>query len=204
MIGRRGPPFAVALDRKVTVMTRVEQITNGSIALLCIVLASDVVYRRLATPTPAPTGRPPSQSQPRPSYQVGEAFPALGNFRAQKGVASLLLVLRDGCKYCDASMPFYQRIAEVGRKALGRLEVVASCLDPTDVCKAYLTRHNVGVKSVSVRGETLKIGGTPTLILIDERGLIEAVWSGQLAPSREDEVLAAIGKRVSAVSAQQE
>jgi hypothetical protein len=181
-------------------MTRLERLTNGSIALLCVVLAGDVVYRRLVVPSPAPPVR--TASQARPVYQVGEMFPALSAFRPTKGVASLLLVLRDGCRYCDASMPFYQRIVEAGRKATGRLEVVASCIDPAEVCKAYLAEHNVALRSLSVSGEALKITGTPTVILVDERGAVEAVWSGQLAPAREQEVLDAIAKRVRAMTAQ--
>lgn len=38
----------------------------------------------------------------------------------------------------------------------------------------------------------LPVRGTPTLLLVDSEGAVEAAWTGLLSPEREAEVLAAV------------
>jgi len=174
-------------------MGKLEKVTNGALILVCLTMTADVVYRRLRPPV-----APPPQGQPgqggAAEYKVGEAFPALPGYSLAADKRSLVLVVKETCKYFTASMPFYHRLAQTVREQGGSVSLVGVCPDPTDVCAAYLKRHDIAVeRAIGVAQGTLKVAGTPTLLLI-EQGKGASVWRGQLPPRDEDEVLAAVRK----------
>jgi hypothetical protein len=62
-----------------------------------------------------------------------------------------------------------------------------------DVATRFLNGLGVGVAEV-VQAAVRDVGvrGTPTLLLVDRRGMVLRTWVGRLAPERESEVLAAV------------
>lgn len=56
--------------------------------------------------------------------------------------------------------------------------------------RAYLRQLGVGIDDVrkASLGE-MGLSGTPTLILVDERGNVSDVWVGALPPHRQEEVI---------------
>ncbi len=60
--------------------------------------------------------------------------------------------------------------------------------------KKYLETLGVPVGDIQ-RAElaSLKIAGTPTLLLVDRRGVVENVWVGQLTDQGEADVLSKTG-----------
>jgi len=103
---------------------------------------------------------------------------------------TLLIFVRDGCRYCDASMEFYRRLGTSQRKV--RLAVVS--YDPRETLSEYVSRHRLQVDLVrSVPRGSLKLQGTPTLLLVGVDRRVQAIWSGQLqSADQEKEVLRAI------------
>lgn len=175
-------------------MSKLEKLTNLSIILVCLVLTGDFAYRRISAGAPIPTAK--KLPAAKPAYAVGTPFPTLTNFRPEAGKRSLVLVVRDGCKFCDASMPFYQRLAIMIKRTPGT-EMVGVCLNPADVCANYFGKNGVPVtRSVTAGTDKLKISGTPTLVLVDEQGRVDSVWVGQLPDVREQEVVSALVGRM--------
>jgi len=134
----------------------------------------------------------------KPVYNVGEVFPALPGIGTVTDEAALLLVVKESCGFCTASVPFYQRLGQAVQDLRPRgagPRLLGVCSDPTETCIAYFKRNNVAVDgAVGVAPELLKIEGTPTLLLL-ERGKVASVWVGRLAEQREEEVLAALSRK---------
>lgn len=106
-----------------------------------------------------------------------------------KNGKTLVFVLSRDCRYCTQSAPFYQRLT---RETAGRPDVRLLAVLPQDVedGKKYLSDlgvsvHEVKQASPSATGASV----TPTLILVDDKGIVKNSWVGQLVTPEENEVL---------------
>lgn len=102
---------------------------------------------------------------------------------------TILLVLQKGCRYCTESAPFYQRLI---RETANRNDVKLIALFPQSVAEAKQYLNEIGVSIADIRQVDLhrvKVGGTPTLILVNEGGVALDVWKGKLPPDAESQVL---------------
>jgi hypothetical protein len=97
--------------------------------------------------------------------------------------------LQAGCHFCSESAPFYQRLArETAQKSGVHLVAVL----PQDVAEGSKYLNSLGVPIEDVRQaqlDALGVSGTPTLILIDGKGVVMKSWVGKLSGDREAEVL---------------
>jgi thiol-disulfide isomerase/thioredoxin len=102
---------------------------------------------------------------------------------------TLVLAVSSTCHFCTESAPFYQRLVKEGGVRL--IAVV-----PQDAAegRAYLDRLNVPIGDVrQMPLGAIGVEGTPTLMLVDDKGVILNSWVGKLPTSTEDEVLSKIG-----------
>src|SRR5712691_5803145 len=118
---------------------------------------------------PARYAEPSRTAQPLPfePLRVGAKIPLTG-IEWAKNERTLLLALSQGCRYCSASAPFYQRLTKEmsGRKNIG---VVAVFPQPVSDARSYL--NNLGVSVADIREvslDDLGVIGTPTLILVNK------------------------------------
>ena len=178
-------------------MSTFDKLANLALIVVCSAVTADIVARRLApdklSATPARTASSASASSTVPTgeYSAGDAFPALPGLMADARSRVLVLAVKDTCRYCTASMPFYQRLVQTVRDQGSVVRLVGVC--PTgDSCADYFKQHAVPIEeTVGVTAGAIKIVGTPTVILVTG-GKVTSVWTGQLTPAREEEVLAAI------------
>jgi hypothetical protein len=107
------------------------------------------------------------------------------------------VIIQSQCRYCAASIPFYQRIAKM--RTSGGLQLVVASIESTQTTTGYLTQHGVQVDAVArLKNSEIPATGTPTLVLVDKGGIVVASWLGQLSTAQEAEVsaqIAAILKR---------
>ena len=102
---------------------------------------------------------------------------------------TLLLALSPGCHFCSESVPFYQRLA---RAAEGRddIRLVAVFPQPLGEGQKYLDELGVSIKDVKkVDLASIQVRGTPTLIMVDSKGVVTDAWVGKLPSDKEDEVI---------------
>jgi hypothetical protein len=101
---------------------------------------------------------------------------------------SLVLVLSSKCHFCTESMPFYQRIAAARQhKALRLIAVLPQDLGTS---REYLEDGGFLPDAiVQARPESLGASGTPTLILVDSKGVAVNSWEGKLRANEETEML---------------
>lgn len=101
---------------------------------------------------------------------------------------TLVLALRDDCRFCTESMAFYRTLTEKSRER--GVQSIAIFPNSQADGLTYLSKHEVQVSEVKqVPFPDVKISATPTLILIDENGVVENSWTGKLAPEKETVVL---------------
>lgn len=99
---------------------------------------------------------------------------------------TLVMVLRSDCTFCEQSKPFYARLGE------SRAVQIAIAAPPGDGGIAGYASILAADVVVFPTRETLPVSSTPSLLLVDREGVVEAAWMGLLDARREDEVLAAV------------
>jgi len=101
---------------------------------------------------------------------------------------TLILALRADCRFCNESTPFYQRLLAEAKPANVKLIAVF----PTTVEESTAYLNELGLQGFEVRRSplnNLQVGGTPTLILTDDKGEVTNYWVGKLPSDKEDEVI---------------
>ena len=143
-------------------------------ALASVVLVKNYLSRRTARDMPPQIAVGTKLSVPGIDWRVN------GN--------TLVLAVSTNCHYCTESAPFYRRLAA----DLPRRRVHLTAILPENVEEGGKYLRSLGLQVSDVRQgsfRSLKIRGTPTLMLVDERGLIRYVWEGKLSAETEHQVI---------------
>lgn len=120
---------------------------------------------------------------------VGSRAPLSNSDWAKNEQTLLLVVLQRGCRFCSESAPFYQQLVQ---EAAGRESVLLIAVLPqsSDESKQYLQEIGMPVKEVKRASlAALEVSGTPTLILVNSKGVVTDSWLGKLTAGQESEVL---------------
>lgn len=101
---------------------------------------------------------------------------------------TLLVALQAGCKFCAQSAPFYRRLAD--EASTHGVRLIALLPQPSEEARSYLEGLNVPIFDVKdARRLDVPVRATPTLILVDNQGVVTKSWQGLLHNDKEDEVL---------------
>jgi hypothetical protein len=161
---------------------KIEVAANVAIIVAAVALTSVLAKRYFAPALPL---APPSAAANIPAGTKADFI----NIDWGKSDRTLLLVLQAGCHFCSESAPFYQRLArETAQKSGVHLVAVL----PQDVAEGSKYLNSLGVPIEDVRQAQLNalgVSGTPTLILVDGKGVVMKSWVGKLTGDREAEVL---------------
>ena len=158
---------------------KLEIATNVSILIVAI-LASAVLIKNYLLPQPQPDQPPQVAAGDKLSIE-GIDWQANGN--------TLLVALSPGCDSCSESAPFYRRLAT----ELPSLHMTALLTQSVEEGRQYLRSLDVNISDVRQGSfRQLKIRGTPTLILVDQQGLVRNVWLGRPYAEKEQEVIETI------------
>ena len=161
---------------------RAELLTNIAILIVAILLGVVLVKRFLLTSNEA--GTPAGINH----IAAAERMPLEG-IDWSKNRLTLLLVLQKGCRFCTESAPFYQQLIKETANRTGT-KLVALLPDSVNDGKQYLDEIGVSISDIrQVAPRDIRVGGTPTLILVNESGVVVDVWKGKLRPEKEAEVL---------------
>ena len=103
---------------------------------------------------------------------------------------TLVIAIRKGCPYCDASMPFYRQLGEQEKSNVLRAHVLVVMPNDEAYGSSLLEKNDVEVQGIfGQKLAALNVSGTPTVLLLDSSGRIEREWIGQLTPRGEKEVM---------------
>jgi thiol-disulfide isomerase/thioredoxin len=184
----------------------VEIATNFSIMIVAVV-GTTVLVRNYLLRVPAPAAREikqgaleglPAGGRNAPTSSVPSG-PPLGEQLSVPGITwgdskeTVVLALSNKCHFCSESAPFYQRLAsDLAHRKDVRL--VAVFPQNVDEAKKYLGQLGVPIEQVVQASlDSLRVRGTPTLVIVDRTGTVKQSWVGKLTLERETEVLSRIG-----------
>src|SRR5260370_4612075 len=173
--------------------SKVEVAANVVVILLAVVIASVFLKDRFATPGPGPN-----------EVKVGDQLSGLHEYSWKAHERTLVLALKNGCRFCEDSMPFYLRLSQLEQSHQIRTHLIAVFPDDPAVVRQVVETQQLTIEVVSgFELGQVKVQATPTLMLVDEQGRVSKVWMGELPAAEEAEVIAAISKPPAAESKQQ-
>ncbi len=141
------------------------------------------------TPAQASKRQKPGSEKGSPGGQVLAPLPGYSWSSYPK---TLVIAIRKGCPYCDASLPFYRRLSEQEKSNELRAHLLLVMPNDASSASEYLRKDNLEVQTIfDQQLGALRVSGTPTVLLLDSNGRIERTWVGQLPPKTEKEVMRA-------------
>jgi thioredoxin-related protein len=162
----------------------IELATNVAIIIVAVLL-STVLIKNYLLPGVQPNANAPD---PPPTIPTGTKV-SLQNVNWAENKRTLLMVLSDGCRFCTESADFYKKLAQERAKH-NDVRIVAVLPQEVDAAQAYLNRLGVSVDEVRQSPlNVVGVRGTPTLILVDDKGVVTGSWVGKLPAEKEVEVL---------------
>ncbi len=170
---------------------RFAQFMSYVATIVIAVLLSVIVIKQYVLSPSELTGfrSPPSNGnfqRPPEISPVGRPLP-LENINWKENKKTLVLFISTTCRYCTESAPFYQRLVKENR---GNVKLVAVFPQPVEEAIEYLSSNSVEIPDVrNASLMSLGLRGTPTLLLVDENGVVSEYWRGKLTPAREANVL---------------
>jgi hypothetical protein len=117
---------------------------------------------------------------------------AVFDFNWPRDKQTLVLILQEGCHFCTDSADFYRRLATLARRD-ANTRLLAVLPTAVEVSSRYLKELRVPISEIrqSALGR-INIAGTPTLLLVNDRGVVTRSWVGQLSREKETEVIEAV------------
>ena len=104
--------------------------------------------------------------------------------------ATVLLALSPKCRFCDESAPFYRRLGSLKTSPGSGFQTVGVFGEPVETGKEYLTKEGLSTDAVVSRPlADLGVQGTPTLLVVNNKGKIVQSWIGLLNETEQKEVL---------------
>jgi hypothetical protein len=142
--------------------------------------------------TPAQTPKRQTRGNEEEDGLVGQILAPLPGYSWSSYRKTLVIAIRRGCPYCDASMPFYRRLGEQEKISVLRAHLLVVMPNDAASGSSFLSKDNLEVQGIFSQDlDALDVSGTPTLLLLDSSGRIERAWIGQLPPRGEKEVMSA-------------
>jgi hypothetical protein len=164
-------------------MTKLETASHVCVIGLCCLAAGLLIEQRFFS---SPEGDTP----PAPSL-VGREV-KLPGADWQAAPVSVLLQISSTCDFCNESMPFYKQLMATRQAQAAKVPVIVVSRDAVDVMRKHLENQEVTVdKVLHSRMESLGTV-TPTIYVIDSKGLVKRVFVGELDSAGEKELLSIV------------
>jgi hypothetical protein len=160
---------------------KVELAANVAIVVVALTLTTVVVKRYVWSSTPNSKQNNPLQ------IKVGDKL-AVSNVDWRTSDSNLVLVLQKGCRYCNESAAFYQRLTK-GLQGRSDVRILAVLPQGESESREYLSTLGVNVGNVvQAPPRSFGIGGTPAVMLVNEAGEIQGIWMGKLSSDQETQI----------------
>lgn len=164
-------------------MTKLETATHVFLIALCCLAGGLLIEQRFFSspdtatlPAEDPVGR-----------QVN-----LPGANWQAAPFSVLLQISSTCRFCAESMPFYKRLTDARQAPAAKAAVIVATADAVAVMRKFLTDRQVTVNKV-LHSRLEQFGsGTPTVYIVDSKGVVRRVFTGELDSAGQQELLSIV------------
>jgi hypothetical protein len=110
----------------------------------------------------------------------------------QSAPVSVLLQISSTCHFCNDSMPFYRKMMAARQASGAKIPVIVASADAVPVMQQHLADRQVSVDKV-LHSRLDGIGAvTPTVYIVDSKGMIRRVFTGELDSSGQRELLSIV------------
>ncbi len=162
---------------KTEVSKKLETVTNLAIIVVAIMLGFVLVQKYFRGENPEKT----------PTEIVKGTKISLSDVSWRQNQKTLILVLQKDCRFCSESMPFYKTLVE--KSKVKGVQLIAVLPDSREEGVQYLKENGVDIQEIrQSRLDEINVQGTPTLILLNDKGEVENSWVGKLPSEKETEV----------------
>jgi hypothetical protein len=169
---------------------KIEVATNIATIALVVLFGWTVVRGNFARPSVPNATR--QASGPKVGLNLTQSPLKDVNWAVSKN--TLVLGLQTGCHFCTESGPFFQKLTAA---ASGSVRTVAVFPQSIEESKQYLSKLGVHVDEIrSAPLSSISVSGTPTMMLVDDKGIVTHVWLGKLPEERQNEVLSRVAPKV--------
>ena len=136
------------------------------------------------------------QTDTQRTVALGSKF-ALKNVDWQTSDKNLVFAVSTTCHYCTESAAFYRRLVEQCKQQ--HVHTIAVLPQTVPEAQAYPSGEGVSVDEIRQAPlSDLDISGTPTLVLVDQGGIVKQVWQGKLPDAKEGDVIANVTQKSNA------
>jgi hypothetical protein len=163
-------------------MTKLETATHIFLIALCCLAGGLLIEQRFfSEPDSAPTV----------GNLVGREV-KLPGADWQSAPVSVLLQISSTCHYCNDSMPFYRQLMAARQSSTAKIPVIVASADAVTVMQQHLADEQVGVDKV-LHSRMEGFGTvTPTVYIVDSKGMVKRVFVGELNSSGQKELLSIV------------
>jgi hypothetical protein len=110
----------------------------------------------------------------------------------QAAPVSVLLQLSSTCHFCNESMPFYRQLIAARQSGAARVPVIVASRDAVAVMRKHLDEQQVTVDRVLHSGLDVFAAVTPSVYIVDSKGMVKRVFQGKLDSSGQKELLSIV------------
>jgi peroxiredoxin len=155
---------------------KIELAVNILLAVSVVVILAIVVKRHLPRSQPA-----------SPTLQIGlGARIDIVNVDWAKNGKTLVFFLKKDCVYCNYSAQFFRQLIDDAAKR--HINVLAVLPGPPEESREYLSSLGLSIQHIeSASPLDYKVPGAPSILFVDERGIVRSVWIGA-DPSKQTEM----------------
>jgi peroxiredoxin len=164
---------------------RLENFANIAVILVAVVFLVLVGVRYFY-----PKLQERTQTKPEPPSAdklIGKQVSLSGMDWAKHG-HSLVFALQTHCRFCTESAPAFKDLVNQAKEL--NVQSVGIFPEPVEESKTYLGSFGIAMDSISQDKLTsVGVAVTPTLLLVDEKGVVKYAWIGKFDVNRTREVL---------------
>jgi ribosomal protein L20A (L18A) len=164
---------------------------NLAIIICCVLLGIILVKRYLGPGPSQPSSLSQASQRTAPAPLKGKRL-ALSDIDWAKNEQTFVVFLQKGCRFCEESAPFYQRLVkELASQT--RTQMIAALPYSIDEGKQYLKDEKLDISEVKqVAPQSVGIKGTPTLLLVDSSGMVLDEWVGKPSAEAEERIISRV------------
>ena len=166
-------------------MTKLETTTHVFLIGLCCLAGGLLIEQRFFSSTEADTVS---------ARDLAGREVKLPGANWQAAPVSVLLQISSTCRFCNESMPFYKQLMAARQAQAAKVPVIVASADAVAVMRKHLEDQQVIVDKV-LHSRLESFGTpTPTVLIVDSKGVVRRAFIGELDPSGEKELLSIIAR----------
>jgi hypothetical protein len=164
-------------------MTRLETVTHVFLIAVCCLAGGLLIEQRFF---------PPAEDGPVPARDLVGRQMNLPGADWQSAQVTVLLEISSTCHFCNESMPFYRQLMAARLAGPVKVPVIVASADAVNVMRKHLADQQVAVdKVLHSRMEAFPMV-TPTVYIVDSKGVVQRAFIGKLDSPGEKQVLSIV------------